>query len=178
MPSAQRVAKEKFVQDLNKRLMPAETAVIAHYSGVNVEKMTQLRNELRKKKVGFKVVKNTLMLRAIKGTPLEVLKDDFKGPTAVAYTAGDPVQLAKTLTDFAKDEEHLVIRSGLLSGKRMTMEEVKTLASVPSREVLLSRLVGSLQSPYAGLVYTLSGVLRKLVYALDAVRRKKEEKGS
>ncbi|HLG19923.1 MAG TPA: 50S ribosomal protein L10 [Bdellovibrionota bacterium] len=178
MPSVHRLEKEHWVQDFSGHLKAAQAAVLTEYKGINVEKLTMLRRELRKQKIGFQVIKNTLAVRAISGTSFEVLKDDFTGPTALAYTATDPVVMAKALVDFAKDEGKLVIRAGVLGGKRMTKEEVKALATVPSREVLLARLCGSLQAPYAGVVYALSGVLRKLVYALDAVRRKKEEQGS
>ena len=92
------------------------------------------------------------------------------------FTEADPVSMAKALTDFAKEREgKLEVCAGILEGKLLTKEEVQSLAKTPSREVLLTRLVCSLQSPYACLVYTLSGVLRKLVYALDAIRREKEQ---
>jgi len=175
--SANRRAKEKLIKEFGQQFAPAQAAVISHYSGISVEKITALRSELRKQQVRLRVIKNTLVMRAIEGTPLEPLKDHFKGPTALAYTDHDPVALAKALTTFAKEEEKLVIRFGVLGGQLLTKQQVEALANTPSREVLLTRLVSSLQSPYAGLVYTLSGVLRKFVYALDAVRRKKEEQG-
>ena len=178
MPSANRIEKEHLVQDLNKSFGPMQAGVLLRCTGVTVEEITNLRKELRAKKVGLQVIKNTLAVRAVVNTPLEPLKDQFRGPTALAYTESDAVGMAKTLTEFAKKlDKRVEVCAGVLDGKLLSKEEVGELANVPSREVLLSRLVGSLQSPYAGLVYTLSGVLRKLVYALDAVRRQKEEQG-
>jgi large subunit ribosomal protein L10 len=178
MTSANRVAKETLVSELRQTLTPMQAAVVMRCSGITVEQITNLRAELRKKSVGFRVVKNTLATRAIEGTSLGVLKDVFTGPTVLAYTQADPVGMAKVLTDFAKTQEKKVeVCAGVLSGRLLSKEEVAALANIPSREVLLARLAGSLQAPYAGLVHALSGVLRKLVYALDAVRRQKEQQG-
>jgi large subunit ribosomal protein L10 len=178
MAGANRIAKEQLVGELSQKLAKAQAAVISCYAGVNVEKVTALRASLRKEGAKIRVIKNSLATRAIVGTPLEALRDQFVGPTALAYTEKDPVALAKILTDFAKQEEKFLIRAGALSGARLDKSQVEALAQTPSREVLLGRLVGSLQSPYAGLVCSLSGILRKSVYALDAIRRKKEEQGS
>jgi large subunit ribosomal protein L10 len=178
MTSAAQNHRQDLVKELNRDLSGIDAAVLMKCTGVTVEDITKLRADLRKNEISFRVIKNTLASRAVGGTALESLKDSFKGPTALAYTGKDPVQMAKVLTAFAKAQEKKVeVLNGVLSGKLLSKVEVEQLANVPSREVLLGRLVGSLQSPYAGLVYTLSGVLRKLVYALDAVRRQKEEQG-
>ncbi len=177
MPSANRIAKEQFVGQLNEKLTPMHAAVLSHYSGVTVEKITDLRKRLREQGDSVKVIKNTLALRAVEGTPLEALKDHFTGPTALAFTENDPVALAKALTTFAKEEEKFSILAGVLQGSILEKKDVVALANVPSREVLLARLAGALQSPYAGFVMALSGILRKLVYALEAIRRQKEEQG-
>ena len=178
MPSSNQLSKQKQVADLKTILASTQTAIVAHYQGISVAKITKLRSDLRKSNVKLQVIKNTLVSRAVTGNEnLDALKDSFQGPTALAYTSGDPVGLAKVLTEFAKKEEKFKIRAGALGGKLLAPKEIEALAKLPSKEVLLSRLVGALQSPYAGLVYTLSGVLRKFVYALDAVRRKKEEQG-
>jgi large subunit ribosomal protein L10 len=178
MAGANRILKETEISELSKRLSKVQAAIVSHYAGINVQKVTEFRASLRKQGVEYKVIKNTLASRAVIGTSLESLKDQFTGPTALAYTETDPVALAKVLTEFAKKEQKFVIRAGALNGALLNKSQVEALATVPSREILLGRLVGSLQSPYAGLVYTLSGILRKFVYALDAVRRKKEEQGS
>jgi len=177
MANANRIEKEKQVADLAQKFGSAQAAVITQCTGITVEKITGLRAKLRKQGIEFKVVKNTLAMRASEGTSLEILKDQFVGPTAISITDKDPVLLAKVLLEFVKSEEKFVIRKGMLNGTLLDKAQVEALSKVPSREVLLARLVGALQMPYAGLVYSLSGILRKLVYALDAVRRKKEVQG-
>lgn len=177
MPGTNRLRKEQLVGDLTKKLVSVQAAVVTQTSGVTVGKITALRASLRKEGIEFKVIKNTLATRAISGTMLEGLRSHFCGPTALAYTEKDPVSLAKVLTDFARKEDKFQIRAGILNGTLLDKAQVEELARTPSREVLLSRLVGALQSPYAGYVYVLSGILRRVVYALDAVRRKKEEQG-
>ena len=178
MPSTNRLKKEHLVGEMGKKFQAVNAAVITGTAGVTVGKITALRANLRKEGAEFKVLKNTLAIRATTGTSLEPLKEEFRGPTALATTAHDPVVLAKILTEFAKQEKHFLIRAGILNGTLLSKAQVESLATTPSREVLLSRLVGALQSPYAGYVCVLSGILRKFVYALDAVRRKKEEQGS
>lgn len=178
MPSANRIAKETLVGELRGEFGAAQSAVLARTTGITVEAVTELRLELRKKNVSLRVIKNSLARKVIEGSSLEALTPSLKGPTALAFTETDPVSMAKILTEFAKKQEgKFSIEVGVLSGKLLSKNEVTALANVPPREVLLGRLVGSLQSPYARVVYTLSGVLRKAVYALDAVRRKKEAEG-
>lgn len=178
MAGQNKLIKQDEVAELNKGFSNAQAAILTNCTGITVEKITLLRAQLRDKKVKFKVIKNTLASRAVEGTKLEALKAEFKGPTALAYTETDPVALAKAVLDFSLQNDSFSIKSGVLDGTLLTVNQVKSLAATPSREVLLARLAGSLQAPYAGLVYSLSGILRKFVYALDAVRRKKEEKGS
>ena len=178
MAGQNKAIKQDEVTKLNEGFSSANAAILTNCTGITVEKITTLRAQLRGKKVKFKVIKNTLASRAVQGTKLEALKDEFKGPTALAYTDADPVALAKAILEFSQQNDAFSIKMGVLDGSLLTMNQVKLLAATPSREVLLGRLAGSLQAPYAGLVYSLSGILRKFVYALDAVRRKKEEKGS
>jgi large subunit ribosomal protein L10 len=177
MAGANRLVKEKLVGEMAEKFRGVTAAIVTESSGVTVGKITALRAGLRKEGVEFKVLKNTIAVRAVEGTSLEGLKDQFRGPTALACTAKDPVALAKLLTDFAKAEKNFQIRAGILDGTLLSREQVEELAKTPSREILLSRLVGALQSPYAGAVIVLSGILRKFVYALDAVRREKEVQG-
>lgn len=175
MANANRIAKEQEISKFNEKFQKAQAAIVTKCTALDVESVTAFRAKLRAQGVEFRVIKNTLAQRAVEGTSLEPLRDQFQGPTAIAYTTSDPVALAKLLEEFAKAKETFSIKAGVLNGTLLSTSQVKALATVPSREVLLSRLVGALQSPYAGLVYGLSGVLRKLVYGLDAVRRKKEQ---
>lgn len=175
MPSENQLAKQELVKSLGSKFSQTQACVVTECTGISVEKITALRAKLREAEVEFRVIKNSLAIRALEGTPLEGLKDVFHGPTAVGITQKDPVTLAKILKEFSQQEKKFLIRAGVLDGNVLTKEQVWALANVPSREVLLARLVGSLQSPYSGFVVSLSGILRKFVYALDAVRRKKEE---
>jgi len=177
MAGLNREIKQKDVETFRKTLTPVQAAVIGQCSGINVEIITALRSKVRASGAQFKIVKNTLAAIAVEGTALEGLKDHFTGPTALAYTENDPVALAKVLSDFAKSQDKFKIRAGVLNGSLLDTAQVNALANVPSREVLLGRLAGALQAPYANFAYAMSGILRKLVYALDAVRREKEKQG-
>lgn len=168
--------KEEFVGKIHDRFSSVRAAVVTHYAGTTVDKMTELRANLRKSGIELKVIKNTLAKIAVKDTDLEVLTEHFTGPTALAYSDDDPVALAKAIHDFSKDNENFTIQAGVLKGQLLEKTQVEALANTPSKEVLLSRLVGSLQNPISGFVCATSGILRKSVYALDAVRREKEEK--
>lgn len=167
--------KEDFVGKLNQEFAKVNSAIISHYSGTTVEQMTELRSKLREQGVELKVIKNTLAKIAVKNTGLEPLTAHFKGPTAIAFSDSDPVALAKILKDFSKINQKFQIQAGVLDGQLLEQAQVNELADLPSREVLLGRLVGALQSPIAGFVCVNSGILRKAVYALDAVRREKEK---
>jgi large subunit ribosomal protein L10 len=161
MAGANRIIKEKAVSDVKADFAGVTAAVVTQYAGINVEKITQLRANLRKEGVKFKVLKNKLSIRAIEGTALEPLKGLFKGQTAIAYSSSDPIALAKALKTFADTENKFLIQGGVLEGSLLDKGQVIELAKVPSREVLLSRLVGSMQNSYAGFVYVLGAIQRK-----------------
>ncbi|MEZ4704291.1 MAG: 50S ribosomal protein L10 [Bdellovibrionota bacterium] len=118
-----------------------------HYAGVTVEKITAFRSKLRESGIELKVIKNTLATRAIEGTELSELKDFFKGPTALAYTDSDPVALAKAVKQFSTEEEKFIVQAGVLNGKLLQKADVISLANVPSREILLGRMVGACRAP-------------------------------
>jgi large subunit ribosomal protein L10 len=102
------------------------------------------------------------------------LEELFEGPTAIAYSSADPVAAAKIFMDFAKENDKLVVKGGILSGQMLDVNAIKALGEIPPREVLLSRVVGGFQSPISGLVGALQGTLRKFVYTVDAIREQKE----
>jgi len=162
MAGANKLIKEKAVSDIKADLAGVNAAVISHYSGVTVEQITKLRASLREQGVKFKVIKNKLSVRAVEGTGLEPLKGSFKGPTAIAYTTKDPIAMAKALSAFAATESKFLIQAGVLDGALLDKSQVIELAKIPSREVLLARLVGSMQNSYAGLVYVLGAIMRKV----------------
>lgn len=169
-----RETKKKVVAELHERLKDFHLAVLTSYSGLNVERMTELRGILRKSHAELRVVKNTLLRIASEGTHLDVLKDEFKGPLALILTDKEVVDTTKALVDFAKKNAQLEFKAGILDGKVLTKEQFSTLATMPSREVLLGKLLSVMVGVQTGLVNVLSGVPRSLVQVLEAYRQKKE----
>ena len=169
-----RKTKELVANELHEKLKDFDLAVLAHYSGLNVEKLTALRNALRKADTELRVVKNTLLKIASRETDLSLLQDHFKGPLAIALNHSDVVETAKVLVEFAKKNAELEIKAGMLKGKVITREQLSTLAALPSRDVLLGKLLSVFVGVQTGLVNVLSAVPRSFVQVLDAYRAKKE----
>ena len=142
-----RKEKEQVVSDLGTKVEGFQAAVLTNYRGLNVEQMNHLRQRLREEKISYHVVKNTLMKLATKGTDLEKLNDYFDGPTAIAISYGDPILLAKILSEFLKAQTSFEIKVGLIQGRVVRPEELKALATMPSREVLLAQIMGGIQIP-------------------------------
>ncbi|MDQ6961714.1 MAG: 50S ribosomal protein L10 [Mariprofundaceae bacterium] len=165
--------KQQLTQELHETWSNSEAAVVTHYRGLTVDQMNQLRGDLRQTGGSLLVVKNTLARRAAEGTDFAVASHLFSGPTAIAY-GNDPVALAKAVSDFAKKNEVLIVLGGVLDGRCIAPAEVTALASLPSKEVLLSKLLGSLQSPISSFVRTLAEVPASFVRTLAAVRDQKE----
>jgi large subunit ribosomal protein L10 len=137
--------KKKILSDFSKKVNGFQAVVLTNYRGLNVEQMNALRRRLRDEKISYHVVKNTLMKLASKGTDLEKLNSYFVGPTAMAISYGDPVALAKILSEFIKTQPSLEIKIGLIQGRVAQPEEVKALATLPSREVLFAQILGGIQ---------------------------------
>ncbi len=171
---AGKAAKAEKVATLHAKFSQVRNAVLSDFRGLNVQQMAELRSRLREAAVEFHVVKNTLARRAAEGTDYVQLLDYFVGPTSVAFTVSDAVAMAKVLTEYAKDEPKLAIKAALIEGKVLTPEQVEALAKLPPREVLLARMLAGLQSPMAGLVGVLQGVVRQLAYVLLAIKAAKE----
>lgn len=167
------MSKADTVESLKQTISAQKGAVVAEFKGLTVAEVTSLRRKLREVNAEFRVVKNTLIRLAAKETEFSRLDEYFTGPTAVAFTYGDPVALAKTMKTFASASPKVTLKAGYLDGKALSAKDVEALADVPSREVLLGRMVGSLASPITRLVQVLSGPQRKLVYALDSIRTQK-----
>jgi len=169
-----RGTKEQIVAELRKKLKEARLGVLTSFSGMNVEKMEVLRNALRKSDAEWKVVKNTLLRIASNETDFSILADHFKWPVAVVLGYKDPVEPTKILIDFAKKNPELEIKVGLLDNKPLTKNDLNVLAELPSKEVLLGKLVSVLAAVPTSFVTVLSGVPRSFVQALNAYCEKKK----
>ncbi|MFQ5894425.1 MAG: 50S ribosomal protein L10 [Nitrospinota bacterium] len=174
MPTRQKVEK---VEALRERFLRARAAVLMNYRGLSVAELTRLRGRLREAQVEFRVVKNSLTRRALLGTPFQPLEEHFQGPVSVAWGYDDPVAPAREMVRFTKENPQAALTVGFLEGRVMGPEELATVAELPSREALLAQLLGTLQGPVAGLPRLLRGVLSRLLYVLDALRRGREGGG-
>ena len=166
--------KKEVVAEVSERLKNAQAVVLAEYRGLPVEDITVLRSQARASGVYLRVLKNTLARRAVQGTPFEKLADQMVGPLAYGIS-DDPVAAAKVLHAYAKGNEKLVIKGGAMPGHVMNAKEVGQLATMPSREELLAKLLGTMQAPIAKFVQTLNEVPGKFVRTVAAVRDQKEK---
>ena len=164
--------KKAVVAEVSKQIENAQSIILAEYRGVDVGNMTSLRVKARNSGVYLKVLKNKLVKRAIEDTPFSSLSEDMVGPLVFGIS-DDPVAAAKVLNDFAKENDLFVIKSGAMPNERLDADAIKALASLPSREELLARLLGTMQAPIATFVRTLNEVPTKFVRGLAAVRDQK-----
>ena len=167
--------KVTLVSELNDSFSRANFTIVADYCGLNVSEIQQIRVELRNCDSEIRIAKNTLLRRAAKETANAVLNDDFVGTTAVVMSYADPVAPAKAITKFADDFEKFKIRSAVLDGEKISVEELVALSKLPTKEVLLGQLLSTWNSVPTGLVQVLTGVPRTFVYGLQALKEKKEE---
>ena len=166
--------KAAVIAEVSEIVSKSSTMVIAEYRGLSVEAVTKLRAQARKEGVTLRVVKNTLVRRAVEGTEFAGLADQFVGPLVYAFSA-DPVAAAKVLVNFAKDNDKLIIKGGAMANQVMDLEAVKTLASMPSRDELLAKLMATMNEPIAKFVRTINEVPARFVRTVAAVRDAKEK---
>lgn len=166
--------KRQVVEEIKEKIAKSQSVVLVDYRGLNVDEVTQLRSKFREAGVDYKVYKNTLMRFAFKDTGYEEFNKYLTGPNAVAFGFNDPVSPAKVTSEFAKSHEKLEIKAGIVDGKIVGLEEIKRLADLPSREVLIAQVLGGFNAPIAGFVNVLQGTIRNLVYVLNAIREKQE----
>ncbi|MDA7751374.1 50S ribosomal protein L10 [Methylophilaceae bacterium] len=164
--------KKAVVAEVSKQIENAQSIILAEYRGVDVGNMTSLRVKARNSGVYLKVLKNKLVKRAVEDTPFSSLSEDMVGPLVFGIS-DDPVAAAKVLNDFAKENDLFVIKSGAMPNERLDADAIKALASLPSREELLAKLLGTMQAPIATFVRTLNEVPTKFVRGLAAVRDQK-----
>jgi len=166
--------KKEITDELRGKFSRSEIVILTDYKGLNVAAVTELRRKLREAEVDFKVVKNTLLRRAAEGTVAEPLKDSFTGPSAVAMSYKDPVAPAKVLTEFAKSNDKLEIRAAAMGGRLLSVEDIKALSALPSREALLGQVLSVMNAVPTSFVRVLSGIPQKFLYLLQAIREQKE----
>jgi len=166
--------KQKITEDLHERFSKSAIVVVADYKGLDVSSMNALRRKLREEDIEFQVAKNTLLIRAAKDTEAALIEDYFKGPSAVAFSYTDPVAPAKILAQFAKDNQKLEIKGGVLKNKVLDVDAIKALAKLPSREVLLGQLLSVLNEVPTSFVRTIAEIPRSLLNVLTAIRDQKE----
>ena len=167
--------KKKQVADLAEELRAARTGILVDYKGITVEEDTKLRKELRESGSHYKVVKNTLLSLALKEAGIEGMDSVLEGTTAVAVHSEDYVAPAKILGKFADKNEKFTIKAGFIDGKVVSIDQVKTLASLPSKEILVAQALRGLNGPISGLVTVLNGTLKGLVVALNAIAEKQQQ---
>lgn len=172
--SVNKDAKQLVVTEIKEKFSDARATVLVDYRGLTVEEVTELRKQFRAAKVEYRVLKNSLIERAVNEMNLGELTPFLSGPTAVAFGYEDPIAPAKILTDFMKKTKKMQVKAGVVEGKVISMEGVRALAELPSKEVLVAKLLGSMNAPITGLVGVLSATLRSLVYTINAIKEQKE----
>lgn len=165
--------KEQLVTELAGKLSSARATFLADYRGLTVEAASDLRRKLHEAGVEYRVVKNTLLRLASKGTDVEALDDHFFGPTAIAIVGDDPVAPAKVLADLAKDSKVFELKAGTLGDKVISAEDIEALAKLPGREELLAKMLSTMNAPASNFVGTLGAIPRQMVQALSAIKDQK-----
>jgi large subunit ribosomal protein L10 len=166
--------KKQIVLDIKERMEQCKGIIFYDYRGLNVQEVTELRNKFREAGVEYHVIKNSMLKRAADMLEIEGLDEYLAGPTAVAFGVNDPVAPAKVLVEFVKKVKKTEIKSGVLDKKVIDLKGIEALAELPSREQLIAQLAGTLNAPITGFARSLSGIISKLGYALNAVKEQKE----
>jgi len=173
---ATKAFKNDKIDDIKESISKAKVAIVSDYRGLSVADITNLRRKLQKEDGDYTVVKNTLAKIAIKDTQFEGLEEFLKGPSAIAFGFGDEVAPAKVILQYLKEAKKTnEVKGGVLDGKIISASDVKAISNLPSKQELLAKIMGSLNSPASGIANSLSAIQRKLVYAMEEVRKQKEQ---
>lgn len=165
--------KTQNVEEIRDKINKAQSIVLVDYRGLNVAQITELRSQYRKAGVDYKVYKNSMMRFAFKEEGLEEFNEYLKGPNAIAFGFEDPVSAAKITSEFAKTNDKLEIKAGIVDGKLIDVKGVNDLAELPPREVLIAQVLGGFNAPIQGFANVLQGTVRGLVVALNAIAEQK-----
>ena len=172
-----RVQKEKEIEVLHREFGESPNALLVGFQGIKVSADERLRRELRQANISYRVVKNTLAIRAANGTPIEQVKGQFEGATAVALSKNDPVALAKLLSKWAKESSVFSFKAAVVEGKAIDVRDIESLSNLPSKEELVSKVMFMINSSAQRLAMVTAGVARNLVVVLDQIRAQKESQG-
>ena len=166
--------KKQIVSQLHEKFTNAAIVILTDYKGLDVTSMNQLRRKLREAQIEYQVVKNSLMARASEKTDVALIKDNFKGPSAIAIGYDDPVAPAKVLTEFSKENNKLEIKVGVMNDNVLNLDSIKALSTLPSREQLLAQVLSAINGVPTALVRALNDVPCRLLNVLNAVKEQKE----
>lgn len=167
--------KEELVANMKEKFSSVKSAILTDYKGMTVVDISNMRNVLREAQIEYKVVKNTLAKIASEGTPLMVAKDAFTGPIGLAMGFDDPVTVSKKMLELARKNEKIKLLSGVVEGQLYSVDELRKISKLPSREVLLSQLGGVMNAPAAKLATALNATVARFGYALNALKDKKSK---
>jgi large subunit ribosomal protein L10 len=166
--------KQEIIAELHEKFKETKVVILTDYKGLDVAAINDLRRKLREQNVEYRVVKNTMLRRAAENTGVVNISDSFKGPSAIAMSYEDPVAPASVLTKFVEDNKKLEIKVGVLGDKVLSIDDIKALSSLPSKEVLLAQVLSAMNAVPTSLVSALSDVPRKMINVLQAIKDQKE----
>jgi large subunit ribosomal protein L10 len=167
--------KARITKEYEDKLKGASSFFVTDFSGLTNKEIEELKNKLRSTSTKYLVVKNSLCRSALKALNIESISSMIEGSCAISYTDKDPVMPSKVLVNFSRSNERLRLKGGYVDGRALSVDTLRELASMPSREILLTRIVSAMNSPITGFVGACSGIVRKFLYALNEIRQKKEK---
>jgi len=171
------ITKQKKLQqvaELTERFSKSKAVVLTEYKGLTVREISELRRLLKESKAEYKVIKNTLVNIAAKGTLFESAKESFTGPTGIAFGFDNPIEVAKKVLEYSDKNNKLKIKSGVIEGKFYCLDEIKAISKLPPKNVLLGMIAGAMQAPTSKLASALNATLAQFAYAMEALKTRKQ----